>query len=352
MGCLLQSFVALLLLTVLLLPIYGWAQSEHVPTTNPIVTNQDEEKPVGYPNWKTATFGGKQFWTDLRNVSDWRVQVNSETGHHRLIDPDHVRHAWGNRLHCDQALDQLIVDGKAVFPKGKVVILLHGLIRTNNSMEPLAKYLREKGGYTTINFQYASTRKNVESHASALRELVNQLGTDVTEINFVCHSLGNIVVRNYLYLGWNPLKGIQGDPRIKRMVMIGPPNQGSRMARILKNSVLFQTFGGVSGMQLAAGWNKLNSNLATPRFEFGIIAGGQKTDKKLSNFVLKGKDDFTVSLEETKLPGAHDLMVRPLLHSTMMHQPETMSATLSFLQNGYFISQAARQPLKADKDNG
>ena len=309
------------------------------------VQEPSKDDPVGYMNWKTVTFGGKQFWTDVRHADGWKIQVNSETGHHRLLNSNSVRHAWGNLAHCDQALNSAIKEGKAKLHRGKVVILLHGLIRTNSSMNPLENYLRKTGGYSTINFQYASTRKEVAEHAMALKSVIDNLGPEVTEVNFVCHSLGNIVVRNYLFLAWDPLKGKQGDPRIKRMVMIGPPNQGSKMARLLRSSVLFKTIAGVSGIQLASGWNKLSAKLATPNFQFGIIAGGQESEEKLSNFVLKGKDDFTVSLEEAKLDGAHDLLVRPLLHSTMMHQPVTMESTLRFLKSGFFISEESRQPI-------
>ncbi len=82
-------------------------------------------------------------------------------------------------------------------------------------------------------------------------------------------------------------------------------------------------------------------------FEFGIIAGGQETDQDFSNFILKGKDDFTVSVDEAKLAGAHDFLVQPLLHSTMMHQPDVLKSTLNFLNNGYFISEQNRHPLLA-----
>lgn len=75
----------------------------------------------------------------------------------------------------------------------------------------------------------------------------------------------------------------------------------------------------------------------------GNVAGGQQQGGyDLSNLILKGPDDYTVSLEEAKLVGASDVLVRPLLHGTMMVQPEVRQATLRFLQNGYFLSAAQR----------
>ena len=62
--------------------------------------------------------------------------------------------------------------------------------------------------------------------------------------------------------------------------------------------------------------------------------------------MLKGPDDFTVSLNEAKLNGAHDMLIRPLFHSTMVMQPEVQQATLRFLQHGYFLSADQRQPIR------
>lgn len=324
--------------------------SEPTPVKLETSQDQDDDKPVGYFNLKTKTFGGQQFWTDVRYVGGWRIQNNSETKHFRLIDSKNVRHAWGNRLHCDQVLDQAIVDGKVKYCRGPMVIVLHGLIRTSKSMRQLADYLQENGGFETLNFEYASTRKKVGEHALALKSVIDGLGPEVTEIYLVGHSLGNLVVRRYLADNTDEQTGCQGDPRIKRAVMIGPPNQGSRMARLLKSSRLFQTFAGASGSQLSSTWEELAPTLATPKFEFGIIAGGQDSSGDLSNFVLNGKDDFTVSVEETKLEGARDFLVRPLFHSTMMNQPDVIQATFKFLKNGFFVSESDRVPLERPED--
>lgn len=304
------------------------------------------EQPNGNLNWKTRTMGGMQFWSDVHFTGGFKIQRNSKTGHHRLVDPSKVRLAWGNLAHCHSELNDLIAAGKVPANRGKFVIALHGLMRTNLAMEPIATYLREQGGYTVVNFQYASSREVVATHAKYLRTLVDGLGDGVTEINFVGHSLGNIVVRHYL--GDIQREGHRRDQRIYRMVMLGPPNQGSRMARILKNSFLFKTIAGASGAQLSVGWEHLEASLATPEFEFGIVAGAQAQESDLSNFVLRGKDDFTVSVDETKLAGAHDMFIQPLLHSTMMKQSNVMEAMLRFFQHGYFETEQARKPVSSD----
>ena len=325
------------------LPLFN-PQTMNKSGNNQLGDVPENEQPQGFPNWKLKTLGGAQFWTDVQYAGNWRIQQNSETKHHRLLNQSNVRMAWGNRLHCDRKLDQAIAQGQTQLCSGKLVIVMHGLIRTNGSMATMAEFLKSQG-YSTINFQYASTRKSVGDHATALRSIIDNLGPEVKEIYFVGHSLGNIVVRRYLGDTQNQATGAQGDPRIKRIVMIDPPNQGSAMARFLKNSFLFDKIAGVSGAELSRGWDKLAPTLATPVVEFGIIAGGQASEKNLSNFMLQGPDDFTVSLEEAKLAGASDLLVRPLLHSTMMQKPLALEATFSFFKNGYFVSAQERNPI-------
>ena len=302
-----------------------------------------DTKPTGYFNLPIKTSGGNQFWTDWRNFNNWRIQQNSETDHCRLIGPDNIRRAWGDYAHCKQVLDKKLATGETTQPTGQVVILLHGLVRTSKTMNMLQEFLN-KQGYTTINFSYASSRKGISHHAQALGFLINGLDTGVTDIHFVAHSLGNLVIRRYLHDTLDSNTGRGGDSRIRRIVMLGPPNQGSHAARTLKANRMFRLIAGKSGDQLAREWESVEPTLATPTMEFGIIAGGQSTDS-LGNPFVPGKDDYTVSIDETKLAGATDFLVRPLLHGTMMNQSEVLSATHRFFQTGYFVSEETRTPI-------
>ena len=296
-------------------------------------------------NIEARTLGGKQFWTDIRIQGGWRIQQNSETGHFRLLDSVNVRKTWGSQGDCEHTLNQRIANGEVQPYRGKVVILLHGLIRSSESMAPLAESLRQRG-FATINFRYASSRSSLQNHAAALRNVVEMLGDGVQEIDFVGHSLGNIVVRGYVgQVDQATGKPLPVDPRIKRMVMIGPPNQGSQMARVVQNTLAFRLAAGECGQQLSRGWDELEKEIGIPKFEFGIIAGGQPDELPVSNALVSGKDDFTVSVEEAKLAGATDFVVAPLFHSTMMFNEDTIEWTQNFLEHGYFKSAQDRQPL-------
>ena len=86
--------------------------------------------------------------------------------------------------------------------------------------------------------------------------------------------MGNIVIRRYWAGDQTSSQGWRPDPRIARIVMIAPPNHGSSTATRLSDNYIFKTLFGESGRQLGVNWKDLESRLATPDVEFGIIAGG------------------------------------------------------------------------------
>ena len=91
----------------------------------------------------------------------------------------------------------------------------------------------------------------------------------------------------------------------------------------------------------------MKQNLATPRGEFGIIAGGTGSDEG-HNPLLEGDDDLVVSVAETRLAGARDFLVVPALHTVIMDDPTVQECTSRFLQAGYFRSEEARCPIPPD----
>jgi hypothetical protein len=166
----------------------------------------------------------------------------------------------------------------------------------------------------------------------------------ITEIHFVCHSLGNLVVRRYVGESTAAQPRWKVDPRIKRMVMLGPPNHGARFAQHFKDNKLFDLLLGPSGKQLAAQWSEVEKGLAVPPFEFGIIAGCAKS-ARLENPLLDGDNDLVVRVEETKLKGACDFLIVPCSHGDMLDDPHVRRCVRRFLQEGCFESADKRMPI-------
>lgn len=320
----------------------GAAGSDNSPRTGQAV--DEDELPW---NWELSTLGGLQFWTDLQHRGGWRLQRHCTSGHCRLVDAGNVRRAWGTREQCEREFERLIGTGVVPPNRPTVVILAHGLARTRGCWKPMSEHLSRHTDWQVIDFSYASTRLPMADHAAALHSVIESLGPEVRTIHCVGHSMGNIVFRHFLNDHRDPVTGRQGDPRIGRIVMIAPPNQGSKVARWLQPTGVFSLVTGRSGVELGRDWAQLENRLATPEVEFGIIAGGNPETGKGLNPLFKGGDDLTVSVEETRLPGARDMLVRPWLHPTIMRQPEVCDATLRFLLTGCFSGDGICHPVPA-----
>lgn len=304
----------------------------------------EADEPIDPLNLKLPTLGGVQFWADELHFHQWRIQRNIFTGHCRLLDAGNVRHAWGSFEQCKAHLDKIKRNRKLPPMKGKAVILLHGLVGFRSTMEDVGKYLQEKGGYVVLNVSYPSTQASVHDHAKRLHKVIKNLD-GISEINFVAHSLGNLVVRHYLADQTDEKTGRRPDRRIHRIVMFAPPNQGSEAAQKIGDLLLFKLIAGRPGQQFARGWDQLEKHMIIPQCEFGIIAG-DISKKRHINPLVTGKNDLFISVETTKLAGARDFKVLPLVHPFMMKKPIVQQYTLNFLRNGYFVSEEKRQPIK------
>ena len=227
---------------------------------------------------------------------------------------------------------------------GKVVIVLHGLGRTRSSLSGMAEFLEQNGDYTALAVSYPSTMAEVEEHAKSLGKVIENL-EGIDEIDFVAHSLGNLVIRRLLYDQLNNSSHHTVDPRIKRFVMLGAPNNGAQLAVAISRNSLAREWIGVPGRELADGWADLSTRLATPPCKFGVIAGG-KGDAHGYNPLLNGDNDLIVTVEETRLRGARDFLRLPVMHTFMMDDPRVQTATLSFLDHGYFIADDQRHPIE------
>ncbi len=314
-----------------------------------------QEPATGNPSqFPLPTMGGKQFWADELFFHQWRIQRSVFTGQCRLLDEKNRRHASGTYDECHAALERIKRDRHLPPMSGKAVVVLHGLMRSRASIEPLCQYLRDEGGYQVFNVEYPSTQYDLSEHAKALRHIIDHFD-GIEEINFVGHSMGNIVVRHYLgdLTRADPMKQSadataadrRAVARFRRFVMLAPPNQGALLADTFADNALFKGLTGQSGQQLGRQWPELERRLATPDFQFGIIAGG-KSDGKGYNPILHGDNDGVISVDAAKLAGASDFAVVPVLHSFIMDNRQVQQYVLRFLRQGHFVSQHERHPLE------
>src|SRR6185369_3868698 len=120
---------------------------------------------------------------------------------------------------------------------GEWVILLHGLGRFRQSMGRIERHLKSLG-YGTINLPYPSTTATIETIAEKhLAPAVSSCEAGgARKIHFVGHSLGGIIVRQYLQR--------HSVPEGSRLVMLAPPNQGIELVDLLLHVPLFEWLAG------------------------------------------------------------------------------------------------------------
>ena len=197
-------------------------------------------------------------------------------------------------------------------------------------------------GYTVYSLRYPSTQKTVQRIADEdlAPLLVRCQATAPAKIHFVAHSLGNIVLRQYL--ATHPMENAG------RIVMLGPPNQGSEVVDKIGRLTLFKWINGPAGQQLGTASNSLPNRLPVPPAEVGVIAGTRSINWILSA-MIPGPDDGKVSVERTKLAGMKDFATVHAAHPFLMQNPKVINMTLSFLRDGSFGT-ASNKVLNSDKN--
>lgn len=209
---------------------------------------------------------------------------------------------------------------------GECVVLLHGLGRSSLSMKPMEWYLRAQG-YEVRNLSYPSRRLSIPELGN--RWLPQRLqgfeGNSDVRVHFVTHSMGGIVVRQFLSGARNCNVG--------RVVMLAPPNHGSEVADHLQKLRWFKKLMGPAAMALGSGPDSAPNALGPIGVETAIIAANRSWNPWFSAW-LKGRDDGRVSVASTSLEGMKARVVLRSTHSGVLCKPEAWKTTAKFLETG------------------
>ena len=214
----------------------------------------------------------------------------------------------------------------------EVVVLLHGLGRTSWSMWPLQRALAKH--FRVINRTYPSRRFDV---ATLSQRAVAGALSDVepnTKVHFVTHSLGGILLRHYLSKNTVPNLG--------RVVMLGPPNQGSALVdHFLSKPNLGKAFRWILGpavMQLSARPDSFVRTLPKADFELAVIAGS-KCNNPYFNKILRAPSDGKVTVESTKLAGMAVHQPMMVDHTFMLMNRDLIKSVSRYLRTGALAPQ-------------
>jgi triacylglycerol lipase len=207
-----------------------------------------------------------------------------------------------------------------------VVVLLHGLARTPLSMMALWLAARRRG-YRVINWHYRSTLGSIAEHAEAFgREVAPRLAA-APRVHFVTHSLGGIIVRQFL--------STHALPNLGRVVMLAPPNGGSEVADVLQRSELITRYV-TPARELGTGDTSVPLSLPPATFPVGVIAGSRSHIPLFSNWMNHEPNDGVVAVERTKLAGMSDFLVLRHTHTMLPWSPDALAQVFRFIQDGTF----------------
>lgn len=227
-----------------------------------------------------------------------------------------------------QATDASLSSEDGITNREVCIILLHGLGRSSVSMKGVQWRLEDEG-YVVVNNSYAWLGKSIEEIAPIVIDegLSDCADLGLSQIGFVTHSMGGILLRQYLHS--KPIAGLG------RVVMLAPPNQGSTMADHLLANEMLEPLLPESTHQLGTGEDSLPKRLGPVNFELGVIAGTD-TRAVLSPGLDDVANDGTVAVQETRVEGMQDFIVLPVDHSFMMWRDTVLDQVVQFLGRGQF----------------
>ena len=207
------------------------------------------------------------------------------------------------------------------------VVLLHGLARTRVSLSSLRSHL-ESLGYPTWARTYPSRTHTLPEMADVVAGWLQE-DLPGRELVAVTHSLGGVLVR---HLGDRvPFRGV---------VMLAPPNHGSRVANAFAGNALFRAFYGPAGQQVVCA-----DDWPCPTSPFAVIAG--TSSLSIGNpvsWVTRGfgilpagePSDGVVTVAETQHPAMADFAAVGASHTWIMNHAEARRLTVQFFERGSF----------------
>lgn len=200
-------------------------------------------------------------------------------------------------------------------------MLVHGLWYGAFSMLPLSRRL-DRAGFSVRRHGWTTTRGDFPVSADRLAETVGHIADE--RVHLVGHSLGGLLILEMLERAGERMPA-------GRVVLLGSPVRGSAVARRMS---------GVPGLRrlLGAARGALGNGVAgapTGR-ETGVVAGTVSVGAGRMLGRLPKPHDGTVSVEETRLPGATDRIELPVSHTGLLLSGTVAAQVAAFLHHGEF----------------
>jgi hypothetical protein len=232
----------------------------------------------------------------------------------------------------DLAVSPSLASG-AVVPRTErpLVVLLHGLARTRLSMSGLALHLG-RAGFTTWSRTYPSRTLSIAASAEHIADAIaRELPAD-RPLAAVTHSLGGILIRH-----------LASRVPFSRVVMLAPPNRGSRLSRALRDGPMYRWFFGKAGQELAVGTEAEPGSWPALPPSTAVIAGTRAqlswnptgwVSRRARIFAPGEPNDGTLAVAETQIDGVAAFTTVDASHSWIMNHPAARALVVRFLDTG------------------
>ncbi|MBF0123747.1 MAG: alpha/beta hydrolase [Magnetococcales bacterium] len=211
----------------------------------------------------------------------------------------------------------------------QTVVLIHGLWMPGWEMLLLRHRLRRMG-YRTLLFNYATIRKSVTEHADDLFIFLQQQTT--APVYLIGHSLGGVVA----------IALLQRYPQalIDRVVVLGPPLRGSRMARTV--AAWGRGFRQLFGRSFEGALNgEAVGSVPTGRC-VGVIAGTLSWGISWLIRALPRPNDGLVAADETHIIGTCDHILYNVSHLGLLLSSHVARQIHYFFASGRFGARERR----------
>lgn len=204
----------------------------------------------------------------------------------------------------------------------ETVILVHGLWFRGWVMQVLGWRLR-RCGFRVLRFSYPTVTRDLYQNAERLHRYVG--AQRLAQAHFVGYSLGGLVIR--ALFAHHP----QQPPG--RIVTFGTPHLGCYAAQGLSRARVLRWLLGRGIADLLA---QLPHRWTLPAREIGVIAGNVSIGGGRIVAGLPRPNDGTVTVAETRLPGAHAHTVLAVSHTSMLFASSVALHICRFLRSGRF----------------
>ena len=178
------------------------------------------------------------------------------------------------------------------------VVMLHGWGVRAFAMTELAVFLQRQG-YHVLNYDYPTSKRSIRDHAEIFLRLYRKEKLN-GKLYFVTHSMGGLVLRRALAAMTEDERN-----RISSIVMLGPPNRGSKLAYFSK--IPFCRFFNKSLGDMIPGSRELAIPVPADGLPpIGIIAGTRDGKVSYSSTALPNRLTFDRISVNSSHPGLRD----------------------------------------------